>query len=219
MREEIANLVFPVLTQGLRLKERLTSSDPPDFRSAQKELQGMLLADARAARYPDFGGEAAPAPGGGRAGDRFLGIRYALVCWLDEVMIADTPWKEEWTENKMEQALYESNDRAWQFWEQADRAAREGRTDALEAFFLCAMLGFRGDKQADEVRDKLKEFQDQIDAGQEREWTGPVGGQPKSFVPPLQGEQRKQKMLFYAIVSLLLLIPVGMFSLVFFMGR
>jgi len=217
MREEIANLVFPVLTHGLRVKERLGSSEPPDFRAAQKELQGLLLADNAAARWPDYGGEAAPVRGGGRSGDAFLGIRYALVCWLDEVMIADTPWEREWTENKLEQALYETNDRAWQFWDQADRAAREGRTDALEAFLLCAMLGFRGNKQSEDVKDKLKEFQDQIDAGQGREWAAPVGSQPKSFVPPLQGEQRKQKMLFYAIVALLLLIPVGMFCLIFFL--
>src|SRR5208283_3907080 len=113
---------------------------------------------------------------------------------------------------------YETNDRAWQFWDQADRAAREGRTDALEAFLLCAMLGFRGNKQSDEVKEKLKEFQDQIDAGGHGgDWTAPVGSQPKTLVPPLQGEQRKQRMLFYAIVSLLLLIPVGMFCLIFFL--
>ena len=223
MREEIASLVFPVLTYGLRLKERLASSDPPDFRTAQKELQGLLLADSQAARWPDYGGESA-GPGFGRGGeaagggaDRFLGIRYALVCWLDEIMIRDTPWKVEWTEHKLEQALYQSNDRNWQFWYQADRAAREGRTDALEAFFLGAMLGFRGEYEdkPDDLRSKLKEFQDQIDAGQNREWAGPVGGQPKTFVPPLEGEQRKQRMLFYAVVSLLLLIPVSMFSLVY----
>jgi type VI secretion system protein ImpK len=225
MREETANLVYPVLTKGLGLKERLASGEPPDFRTAQKELQGLLLADTQAARWPDFGGEQ-PGPGAGfgrgadagaGGADRFLGIRYALACWLDEIMIADTPWKVEWTDNTLEQALYGTRDRAWKFWYQADRAAREGRTDALEAFFLCAMLGFRGEYQdrSDELRAKLKEFQDQIDAGQAREWPGPVGGQPASYVPPLQGEQRKQKMLVYAIASLLLVIPIVMFIIVF----
>jgi type VI secretion system protein ImpK len=224
MREEIAHLVYPVLTYGLRLKERVAAGDAPDFRTAQKELQGLLLADAQAARWPDFGGEQAGPGGGFMRGDgggagteRFLGIRYALVCWLDDIMIAGTAWKEEWTGFTLEQALYGTRDRAWQFWFQADRAAREGRTDALEAFFLCAMLGFRGEKldNPDELRTKLKEFQDQIDAGQAREWPSPVGGQPRSFVPPLQGEQRKQKMLVYAVVALLLLIPISMFSLIF----
>jgi type VI secretion system protein ImpK len=218
MREEIANLVYPVLTYGLRLKEKLASGETPDFRQAQKELQGLLHGDMAAARWPDFGGEQ-PAPGSrdGGGGERFLGIRYALVCWLDEVMIADTPWKIEWTEYKLEQALYGTNDRAWQFWYQAERAAREGRTDALEAFYLCAVLGFRGEYQdrPDELKAKLKEFKDQIDAGAATDWPGPVGGQPRSHVPPLEGEARKQKMLVYAIASLLLLIPVAMFSLVF----
>jgi type VI secretion system protein ImpK len=229
MREEIANLVYPVLTRGLGLKERLGSGEPLDFRGAQKELQGLLLADSQAARWPDFGGEQ-HGPGGGLRGgdtgasaaDRFLGIRYALACWLDEVMIADTPWKNEWTDNTLEQALFATRERNWKFWYQAERAAREGRTDALEAFFLCAMLGFRGeyqDRPVDELRDKLKEFQDQIDAGKAGEWPSPVGGQPPSYVPPLQGEQGKQKMLRYAVVCLLLLIPIAMFSLVLFLGR
>jgi type VI secretion system protein ImpK len=220
MREEIANLVYPVLTYGLRLKERLASTDPPDFRTAQKELQGLLLADSQAARWPDFGGDQTSGfPRGGdaahAAADRFLGIRYALVCWLDEIMIADTPWKVDWAEYTLEQALYGARERHWQFWYQAERAAREGRTDALEAFFLCAMLGFRGEyeERPDELRNKLKDFQNQIDTGQAHEWPGPVGGQPKSYVPPLQGEQRKQKMLFYVVVSVLLLIPVAMFSI------
>ena len=41
---EIANLVYPVLTHGLRLKKRLADQDDvPDFATAQNELQGLLL--------------------------------------------------------------------------------------------------------------------------------------------------------------------------------
>src|SRR5437879_3602923 len=80
MRDEIANLVYPVLTQGIRLKERLAAndSDVPDFRMAQKELMGLLQSAGQAQRFADFGGDR-PATDSmrGRPSDQFLGIRYA----------------------------------------------------------------------------------------------------------------------------------------------
>jgi type VI secretion system protein ImpK len=219
MREEIASIVFPVLTYGIHLKERITSDEPPDLGNAQSELQG-LLSDGAAARFPDFVGAGSMSGGFGRAstgGERFLGIRYALVCWLDEIMIRDTAWKDDWTDRTLEQALYESRDRAWNFWVQADRAAREGRTDALEAFYLCAMLGFRGEKQErpDELQAKLREYQEQIDSGGGKDWPGPVGGQPRVFAPPLTGQEHKKRMLRWAITALLVVIPVIVFCLVY----
>ena len=52
---------------------------------------------------------------GGRS--EFLGIRYALTCWLDEMLI-EAGWRE-WDENKLESALYRTNIRYGNFWQQA----------------------------------------------------------------------------------------------------
>src|SRR5262249_52283168 len=144
MREDIANLVYPILTHGLRLKKRLADSDDaPDFATAQNELQGLLQSPSQAQRWADFGGDKPSRDSiRGRSSDQFLGIRYALVCWLDEIFILDSSWKDQWSERSLEVDLYNSRERAWKFWEQADRASARPSTDALEVFFLCVMLGF-----------------------------------------------------------------------------
>src|SRR6266852_5305509 len=104
MREEIANLVHPVFVYGLRLKERLD------------------LGESGSAARMSMGGRRSP--------EVFLGIRYALACWLDEVFILDSPWGRIWNERKIEEALYGTNDRAWFFWEQAQHAANRTGVDA-----------------------------------------------------------------------------------------
>jgi type VI secretion system protein ImpK len=217
MREEIANLVYPVLTHGLRLKKRLADGDAPDFATAQNELQGLLQSTNQAQRWADFGGDR---PIGdsirGRSGDQFLGIRYALVCWLDEIFILDSSWKDQWSEHSLEVDLYNSRERAWRFWEQADRAAARPSTDALEVFFLCVMLGFRGDKGGTpgELKQWSERVKAQLDKGQGAEFSLPVEGQPRTFVPPLAGTARLQNMLVAAGVALLVLVPALVFMLV-----
>jgi type VI secretion system protein ImpK len=217
MPEELANLVYPFLTYGLRLKERLASRELPDLPATQRALQGLLFPASPAAHSADFAGDQ-PGPAGFAAvagTERFLGIRYALTCWIDEIMVADTPWTDKWNENKLEPALYTSGERFWRFWAQAERAAREGRTDALEAFLLCAMLGFRGEykDRPEELRTKLREFQTQI--GQMGDWPpGHVYGQAPTNVPPLAGERRKQRMLALAVTCLFLVVFVAAFLIV-----
>src|SRR5262249_28154946 len=157
MREEIANLVHPVLARGLDLRDRLLSGEDPPFDVEQSALIGLLLNEREARRWPEFGGDDPsgksgqwPAVSGpserAPAGEQepFLGARYALACWLDEMFILDTPWSQRWNEYKMEMRLYASNDRAWRFWDQAKLAADRGGMDAFEVYFLCVMLGFTG---------------------------------------------------------------------------
>src|SRR5437868_4838997 len=131
MRDEIADLVHPVLSYGLQVKERLERKEPLDLGTEQAALKGLLLTELEARRLVDFGGEVGSetrsggmsrADMGRRGSEAFLGIRYALACWLDELFILDSPWGREWNERKLEASLYGSNDRAWAFWEQARRA-------------------------------------------------------------------------------------------------
>ena len=66
-----------------------------------------------------WGGESDPTAsiGTGQSDRGFLGMRYALACWLDEILI-DAGWRE-WDENKLESALYRTNIRYSNFWNQA----------------------------------------------------------------------------------------------------
>ena len=73
MRPEIARLVFPVLTTGLLRKQELIGGVALELAEVQKELAGLLQATSQT--------EAWVHPG--RFGKDFLGIQYALACWLD----------------------------------------------------------------------------------------------------------------------------------------
>ncbi len=194
MREEIADLVYPVLREGLDLKERLERGAPPDLAAAQARLNQLLRREAEAKQWPDFGG----------SGD-FLGSRYGLACWLDELFSESaSDWGRQWNNAKRETALYGSNDRSWKFWEQAQLAESRSEKDALEAFYLCAMLGFRG-QLADEpgrLREWREAVERQLNQGQARAWPGPPELPPPApNVPPLRGADRFRRVVGAALVA------------------
>src|ERR671918_718302 len=90
MREDLARIVYPVINQGLNLKERVEGGERP------------VLSDET------------------------------------------TEWGSRWSNSKLETQKYGTNDREFKFWDQADLAARRSDRDALEVYYLCVMLGFRG---------------------------------------------------------------------------
>jgi type VI secretion system protein ImpK len=220
MNEPIAELVHPILHYGLRLQERLRAGETPILDTEQATLKGMLLSGSEARRWIDFGGEAEPV---GRGADDepgrnelFLGVRYALVCWLDEIFVLDSPWESAWNERKLEAALYGSNDRAWKFWDQASRAELRPGSDALEVFYLCVMLGFRGELREDagRLRTWVEAVRARIVKEQPTDWPAPAELEPPTNVPPLHGRKRLQRMILTAGGLLLLLIPVVAFFIV-----
>src|SRR5262249_47512443 len=94
VQEPTANLVHSVLTYGLCLKERLVQGEKADLSTEQNALKERLGGHGHGRGGPDWGGDSVNSmgsgvyrPGGsGRRGtDGFLGIRYALTCWLDEI--------------------------------------------------------------------------------------------------------------------------------------
>jgi type VI secretion system protein ImpK len=212
MREELAKLVDPVLTYGIRLRDLLVNQEGPDFRTAQKELQGKLQLLSQAKRFE--GGLLNPAGSSVTGSDHFLGLRYPLVCWLDEIFI-DSPWAREWNEHKLEQGLYGTTDRAWKFWEQARKAESLG-PDVLEVFYLCVMLGFRGELRdtPDRLKVRTEGMKAQIDQAQEEECALPAALQPATNVPPLTGAARLQRMIVIGSVCLLATVFAGVFLLV-----
>src|SRR5262249_38423408 len=209
-----------VLSYGLDLKERLRSGVQLDIDTEQATLKGLLGSDSAARRHGEFGGDSLDrsvyrGAGGGDPGkpstDHFLGIRYALTCWLDEMSIMDSPWESKWNSQKLETTLYGTNDRAWLFWEQAKKAETRPGGDALEAFFLCVMLGFQGqmrDQQAD-LQNWIKTAQTQISKRQKRQPPMiPDKGDPATNVPPRAGQEQLQRMVLVAGGILLLFIPI-----------
>jgi type IV/VI secretion system ImpK/VasF family protein len=225
MRDEIANLVYPVLLRGLSLKERLGSTGTmPDLDNEQAILKKYLNPeDTR--RAGDFMGDTGldssgvvhrSGDPGRRLTDRFLGIRYALACWLDEIFILDSPWAREWTERKLETALFDSNLRATGFWEQARKAETREGDDALEVFFLCVMLGFQGDRRdrPDQLQAWINTTRKRLSEGLKKEPPAPVEVDPPVDVPPLRARDRFARMLVVSGVLFLLLIITSIVVLV-----
>lgn len=218
MRDEIANLVHPILGYGLRLKERLDRGENPDFLQEQSTLKGMLLGELEARRWPDYGGESGDDRAGGsnmggaarRSPDQFLGVRYILACWIDETFIVDSQWESQWNERKIEEALYGTNDRAWTFWEQAQLAEARRGSDALEACYLCVMLGFRGDfrDRADELKAWVDTVGKRLGREQGSEWKSPPELEAPINVPPLRGREKLQTMILWVAAFAFILVPV-----------
>ncbi len=203
MREEIGDLVYPVVAYAVEQLKNLQRGDKVDMGVVQSELRGRLKTANEAQRWPDYGGD----------GDRFLGIRYGLACWLDEVFIRDSPWHAEWNERKLEESLYGSNERAWKFWFQAKLAQMRPGTDALEVYHLLLMLGFRG--EGPEKPDTIASWRDaaetQLARAQGQPWSGPQELQPDLIVTPRRGRERLRTILILLIGALALIIPFTSF--------
>jgi type VI secretion system protein ImpK len=224
MREEMANLVYPVVTYGLRLRDRLERGEDPDLDNEQAVLKARLGSENQFRGLEEFAGDSSglssgtitgrPGKGGGQS---FLGIRYALACWLDELFVVDSPWGPRWNERKLEEMLYRSNDRAWKFWEQEKLAEVRSGTDALEVCYLCVMLGFRGNlrDKPDELQRRCNAMRTRIVQGQPAEWKGPAEGQPPRDAPPLRGREQFRRMLLLHAAALAVLIPT-LTALLFF---
>lgn len=221
------------MNYALRMRDRAEQGESLDLDNEQARLKTLLLTDIEARRLVDYGGDAAAAMAGSAldlgqleeqtrpSGDGFLGIRYALACWIDELFILYSPMEKEWNERKLEGELYGTNDRAWKFWKQAELALTRPRTDALEVFFLCVLMGFRG-----ELRDQQDELQSWISATKSRiakiksqDWPVPLEYEPATYVPPHYGRDQLQHMIFTGGVVLLLMIPVVAYFLVQRLGR
>jgi type VI secretion system protein ImpK len=201
MREEIANLVYPTLAYGLELRERLEYGERPDMAAEQAHLRGLLKTAAEAQRWPDYGGD----------GDRWLGIRYALACWVDEILTLHSPWGPQWQNHILEESLYGTRDRAWNFWAQAKRAQARPGIDAVEAYYLCVMLGFRGEgpDKPETITSWCEGVREQLAREQSRSWPGlPAELQPEVNATPRRTRERLRRVLLGLACVLAVLIPL-----------
>jgi type VI secretion system protein ImpK len=229
MDNDLANMVQRVLRHGIQLKERLARGEQFHLKNEQAVLKRLLLSEQDAAHLPEFGSDTPTAPtedyyGGATQQDRaglFLGIRYLLVCWLDETFLIDSPWDAQWNENKLELALYGSNDRAWRFWEQARLAETRPGGLALWAAYLCVVLGFRGDLREDPPR-----LQAWVDAARQRlaqrkptDWAPPPSREIVTNVPPLMGREALRRMVVSCGIFMLIMLPIAIWFFISYLDQ
>ena len=218
MRDQLLRLVNPILHTALRVRDDwarggltfdagremlfqtfrelfMTFPPPPGTGRRGSAAESVDLLG---------GSEAAPA-------DVYLGVGYPLVCWVDELFTLNSAVGEMWNERKFEVEFYASNDRAWRFWIQARLAADRPTDDDLEVFYLCAMLGFRGEWAYEPARFRAwaGATRDRLVKGLRKEWVGPPALDPPSRVPPRHGKARLRRMAVTAGVAVLVTIPVA----------
>jgi type VI secretion system protein ImpK len=187
MNQDMSRLTYPVFLQALELRDRLDRGESPDIENEQGRLLSLLQNEAEARRLLDYGGD----------GASFLGVRYALTCWIDELFIVYSPWADQWNKRKLEVTLFGgTSERAWRFWKQADIARSRPGTDALEVFFLCVMLGFRGQLLSEPV--KIQAWVDAVRAQVTRgaEWSAPPDLGLQTNVAPLHGWETLCRRVF-----------------------
>jgi hypothetical protein len=204
MKRETADLICPIFRQGLRIKERLRRGERLSVHAEQAELR-RLFQMGSPVDLPDT---------------VFLGVRYPVACWLDEVFIEDedSPWQREFNENKVEQALFTRSLRFDLFWDQAALAEAEGNADALEVFYLCVMLGFRGRLRLNV--NKLLDWRDSVEtmiaSGKASQWPDRPTDLPLPATTvnrALKAKEQLRWLLLSYAVAVGVLILVGGFVL------
>ena len=218
MNENIASIVHPVVDYGLALRARFNTGKTIDVDLEQSRLQGMLLSEAESQIHSGFGRETSQSPDSFEAGQRvtssFLGARYALVCWLDEMFTLNEHSSHLWNERKLEAKLYGTNDRAWKFWEQARLAQVRSDSSELEVFFLCVNLGFRGERRNRPEELRSWNNQAKLRLGHVDELAFPFSTElPTRSASLLEGETRFRRMAVTCWAALLIIIPLISFSL------
>ena len=71
--------------------------------------------------------------------------KYGLISWIDE-MLVETPWvgRDWWSNNVLEVQHFNTRLCNERFYTKAQEASAQPRRDALEVFYNCVILGFRG---------------------------------------------------------------------------
>lgn len=129
MTPEFAEAVDPIFMRVLGLLEKIGRDENPSAEDERLHIRGFL--DQAKARL-------------GQREDWQL-AKYALVVWIDEVLI-DAPWthRQWWKNHALEVEVFNTRDREKEFYLKAKEAAKLTRKDALEVFCVAVVLGFRG---------------------------------------------------------------------------
>jgi type VI secretion system protein ImpK len=129
MTPEFARAIDPLFSYVLDLLHRIECNDSPDADTERIHIRGHFdRAEAMLGTKEDW-----------------LLAKYAMVAWIDDMLI-DAPWdgRVEWKETPLEFELFNSSKAYSTFYLRAEDAAKMSNKDALEVYYVCVVLGFRG---------------------------------------------------------------------------
>jgi type VI secretion system protein ImpK len=144
MTPDFSQAVDPVFEYLLHLFDRIERGDQVEAEPEQQRVRVALdLAKAKL-------GES----------EEWRHAEYALVCWVDEMLIRLTwPGREWWIGHPLERVLFSTADGAVFFFSRAKEAASTRDRNALEVYYICVILGFRGLYERSELEGWKKDYQ------------------------------------------------------------
>jgi len=220
-----SEFALALLGEGLRIREALEKGEALSFELEHAHIREMLLAAVdldggmRVTVPPNAIPQALWKPdtlASGAWSGEFLGVRYPLVCWVDELFCLDSPWADRWNEHKLEAEIYGTNDRAWKFWQQAAIVDAKADPGLMQIFFWCVMLGFKGMLAEDPQR--LVEWglaqREKLCRIQPLEFPEELEPDPPTQVPPHDALLHHRRMQLVCGIALMVAIPSLFFLLV-----
>ncbi len=129
MTPNFAQAVDPIFLYVLALLDRIGREAKPVPREERARIRALI--DEAEARLG--------------SGTEWELAKYALISWVDE-MLVDAFWdgREWWSNNVLEIELFNSRQCHERFFLKAQQASTLAGRDALEVFYVCVILGFRG---------------------------------------------------------------------------
>jgi type VI secretion system protein ImpK len=130
MTPRFSKAIDPVFLHVLGLLERISQGETPPAEEERLQIRGWI-------------DQAEEQLGQSR---EWQLAKYAIVAWIDEVLMIDTAWDGRgwWTENALEVQVFNTRSRYELFYRKAVEASALPQKDALEVFYVCMVLGFRG---------------------------------------------------------------------------
>src|SRR5262245_6734431 len=129
MTPKFSQAIDPVMLHVLGLLDRISRDERPSPADERLRIRGLI--------------DQAEAVLG--ASEQWRLGKYALAAWVDE-MLVDAPWdgRDWWSNNVLEMELFSSRECYDRFYTLAKEASTLANRDALEVFYICVVLGFRG---------------------------------------------------------------------------
>lgn len=165
MTDPFARVIGPIVQHVLEFQRALAAGTHPDLHTERNELLSLLdEAEQKAAGHRE-------------TAHAFDLARHALIYWIDEVLI-NSQWTHapDWRDHILERDFYGERLGGERFYEKARDAEARAGADALEAYFLCVALGFRG--QHSQSPRELQAWADRV-----YRRIAEAGGNPDRFLP------------------------------------
>jgi type VI secretion system protein ImpK len=211
MTPKFSQAVDPVFSYVLGLLERIEAGENPPIKEERLRIRGRLdQAEGQLGQTVDW-----------------QLAKYALVAWIDEMLILDAPWdgRGRWKEDALEVEIFNTRMRHELFYLKAKEATSLSHKDALEVFYLCVVLGFRGlyrDPAAAAALAEPRQLPPDLDTWAKQTGMGiqlgqgrpqvSDGSEPIHGAPPLEGASLLIWSVFLASM-LLVLDAVVLYSL------